>query len=285
MDDGRALAQGRLRAQPVVTDTAAPSRPPLPDFLVIGAQKSATRWLRSNLGQHPDVYYMDREMVFFSSEKRYHQLGLAWYRSQFDGWSGEQHVGEGTPAYMMWRHHPERVVERIDESLPGVRPIAILRNPIDRAESAMLHHVQRERVPAHARLVDVMRNSNPERDSLGLVAGGWYARSLQPYHERFGDRLLVLFHDDLAADAMAVYRSAADHLGLDSAFVPPQLERVVASNRAAAEAPSTALSVEDRVAMWEYFRDDVRALEEMTGRDLHAWDPTVGEQASSTGRP
>ena len=29
---------------------------PLPTFVVIGAQKSATRWLRTNLGKHPDVY-------------------------------------------------------------------------------------------------------------------------------------------------------------------------------------------------------------------------------------
>ena len=33
-----------------------PLAPPLPTFLIIGAQKSATRWLRLNLGLHPDVF-------------------------------------------------------------------------------------------------------------------------------------------------------------------------------------------------------------------------------------
>ena len=33
-----------------------PLAPPLPTFLIIGAQKSATRWLRLNLGLHPAVF-------------------------------------------------------------------------------------------------------------------------------------------------------------------------------------------------------------------------------------
>lgn len=249
---------------------------PLPNFVIIGAQKSATRWLRTNLRQHPDVYIVDREVAFFSNAKRFRELGLDWYRDQMVGWAGEAHRGEGTPAYMMWRHHPDQVAVRIDESLPDARVMAILRNPIDRAESAMVHHIQRERLRPDSNLLEVVRASDPERDPLGLVAGGWYARSLEPYHDRFGDRLLVLFHDDLGVDPLAVYRAAADHLDLSSDFTPPELEQVVFSNRGregAAPEPD-APDLEERVELWQYFRDDVARLEAMTGRDLSAWDPT-----------
>ena len=39
-----------------------PGALPLPTFLIIGAQKSATRWLRFNLGLHPDVYAAPTEL-------------------------------------------------------------------------------------------------------------------------------------------------------------------------------------------------------------------------------
>ena len=202
-----------------MTDT-----PPLPTFIIVGMQKSATRWLRTDLAPaHPDVFIVDHEVAFFDNAKRFRELGLDWYRTQFDEWNGESHRGEGTPAYMMWRHHPDQVAVRIDESLPDGRVLAILRNPIDRTgEPALVHHIQRAAAPGR-NLLEVVQQTDPAKDPLGLVAGGWYARSLAPYHERFGDRLLVLIHDDLAVDPLGVYRSAAEHVGLSDDFTPPDL--------------------------------------------------------------
>ena len=67
--------------------------PPLPTFLIIGAQKSATRWLRFNLGLHPDVYVAPSEIEFFNNRNRYNDLGVSWYRAQFEGSAGEPIVG------------------------------------------------------------------------------------------------------------------------------------------------------------------------------------------------
>jgi hypothetical protein len=61
----------------------------VPTFLIIGAQKSATRWLRHNLGLHPEAYTAPRELGFFNYNRRFDGLGLDWYRSQFEGWNGE----------------------------------------------------------------------------------------------------------------------------------------------------------------------------------------------------
>src|SRR5207249_6307749 len=114
---------------------------PLPTFLIIGAQKGATRWLRFNLGLHPDVYAAPTELSFFNNRTRFVDLGVSWYRKEFEGWTGEPVVGEATPGYMFWRHQPRVCCERIREVVPAVRLIAILRNPIDRAQSAMIHHI------------------------------------------------------------------------------------------------------------------------------------------------
>src|SRR5690348_7876706 len=115
--------------------------PPLPTFLIIGAQKSATRWLRYNLGLHPDVYAAETEIQFFNDGKRFNELGTDWYRAQFAPAGDATYVGEATPGYMFWRHRPAVVSDRIHSVVPDVRLIAILRNPIDRAHSAMLHHI------------------------------------------------------------------------------------------------------------------------------------------------
>jgi hypothetical protein len=249
---------------------------PLPTFLIIGAQKCATRWLRFNLGLHPEVFAAPTELSFFNNGPRFEDLGVAWYREQFEGWAGEPVVGEATPGYMFWRHRPYICRERILAVVPEVRLIAILRNPIDRAQSAMIHHIASSGLPKDSNLLDLVEQTPPERDKLGLVSGGWYAESLDPYRESFGDKLLVLLHDDIETDARAFYRRAADHVGATRDFVPPDLEEVRFSYR---QRPGVdrggipPLTIEERRKLYAYFADDLARLEKMIGRDLSMWEP------------
>ena len=253
----------------------------LPTFIIIGAQKCATRWLRINLGEHPDIFTAKSEMHFWNNGHRVDKLGTDWYRDRFEGWNGEPIVGEATPGYMIWRHHPDFVAERMKQHHPEARLIAILRNPVDRAQSAMMHHIRRDRIPAKSRLVDVVRERNPpESDWFCLISGGWYAASLEPFMERFGDRLLVLFHDDVRTDPARPYRAALEHVGADPSFVPPDLSRIVFSNQGGRAGRRNQLTPADRIELWEYFRDDVGRLEKMLGVDLSRWSPEVAAAAA-----
>lgn len=247
-------------------------------FLIIGAQKSGTRWLRSNLGRHPEIFTADFEVSFFNYRRRYRDWGVSWYLAQFAGIQGERIVGEATPGYMMWRHKPHLVAERIHESVDYARLIAVLRDPVDRAHSALLHHMRRKRLPASSNILDVVRRVPPEDDRLQIIAGGWYARSLERYVELFGDQLLVVLHDDVKADPVGVYETALRHLGADPTFVPEGLGEVVFSNRGRVKKARETLTEEERVELFEYFRSDVDRLEEMIGRDLSAWRPEHAEQ-------
>jgi uncharacterized protein (TIGR03086 family) len=253
---------------------------PLPTFIIIGAQKSGTRWLRTNLGKHRDIYTAPVETQFFHSPERFEILGLGWYRAQFADWAGERIVGEATPGYMMWRHRPRLVAERMKETVPRARLIALLRNPIDRALSAMVHFIRQEQLPPDARLLDLVQQTPPEDDPRCLISGGWYAASLKPYRELFGDQLLVLLHDDLADEPQRVYNRALMHIGAPLDFVPPDLGEVVFSNQrngsdehAEVSNGQLELSEEDRQRLYAYFRPDVEALQKMIRRDLSRWDP------------
>ena len=253
----------------------------LPTFVIIGAQKSATRWLRTNLGHHPEIFTARSELHFWNNGHRVEKLGLDWYREQFEGWNGEPIVGEATPGYMFWRHHPDLVAKRIKDHHPDVKLIAILRNPVDRAQSALMHHIRRRRIPARSRLVEVVRERGaPESDYFCLVTGGWYGASLAPYVEHFGDRLLVLFHDDVVGNPGKPFRASLQHLGAGADFTPPELSRVVFSNQRGRAARKNKLTVADRVELWDYFREDVARLEQMIGVDLSHWAPEVAAAAS-----
>jgi hypothetical protein len=267
------------RATPPVREPGDPASgpPALPTFLIIGAQKSATRWLRENLGSHPEIFTAPTEVGFFHLPRRYRELGVDWYRSQFDGWSGEPIVGESTPGYMMLWNHPDEVAARIAATLPDVRLLAVLRNPIDRAQSALVHHMTRERIRPGTRLVDYVREASPDNDWMGVIGGGLYAKSLQPFIERFGSQLLVLLHDDIVADPSDVFDRAVAHVGGSGGHVPEHLGDVLYSNQArrGLSEPGAAapMSEADRRELFEYFSDDVQRLEDVLDRDLSRWRP------------
>jgi hypothetical protein len=167
------------------------------------------------------------------------------------------------------------VSERVDETLPGVKLIATLRNPVDRAQSAMVHHIEHGQLSPDTVLVDLVRATPPDKDKLGIISGGWYAESLEPYRARFGDRLLVVLHDDVDDDPRGVYDASLRHIGASPDFVPPEFERVRFSlqQRASTEPGRRPLTLDERRELWTYFADDVARLARMLGRDLSMWDP------------
>ena len=248
---------------------------PLPTFLVIGAQKCGTRWLRVNLGAHPEIFTVPHEVKYFNHTKRVSSLGSDWYRAQFAGWSGEPVAGEATPGYLIWRHRPGDVAARIKATLPDARLIAVLRNPIERAYSALLHHKRRGRIHPSVRLIDHVRSVPPEDDWMCVVTGGWYAASLRPYLRLFGDRVLVLLLDDLRVDAGKVYEQALRHVGASPRFVPPALHDVVGTNRDGTEGHDLDMTPAEQGELFDYFRADVEQLEELLDRDLSAWGPAA----------
>lgn len=254
--------------------------PPFPNFLVIGAQKSATRWLRINLGQHPDIFTASRELEFFN---RRYENGFGWYRTRFEGWSGERFIGEATPGYMMWNEHPRRIAARIDGALAGVKLIALLRNPIDRTYSAFIHHMRRGRLDPQADLLEYVKSIEPERDRLSLISGSWYGASLEPFVERFGKRLLTVLYDDVGDQPVGVYRTALEHIGAESTFLPDELDVVRFGGDVPAESSyedgerRRPLDDAERLQLFAFFEKDLARLENLVGLDLRRWRPKGAE--------
>jgi Sulfotransferase domain len=242
---------------------------PVPTFLIIGAQKSGTRWLRHNLGRHRSVFTADHEVEYFNHN---YDRGVAWYSDQFDGWRGEPAVGEATPGYLMHVDDPSVVASRIEDTLGGqVALIALLRDPVDRARSSYLHHLRRGRIDPDADPAEYLSTLDPETDPLGVISGGWYGRSLDVFARRF-DRLHVEFHADIAQDAESLFVRILERIGIDDPWVPEGLQNVRFSGVKAVEKqfpnhPILTISDEEiRRAIGEALDADTELLERVVGR-------------------
>jgi hypothetical protein len=215
----RKVARGAVRGYGRATSAARP----LPDFLILGAQKAGTTALFAYLRWHPGVTGPAfKEVSFFD---RHYVHGERWYRAHMPLRRGRI-VGEASPSYLFHPLGPERAAGM----LPDVRLIALLRDPVDRAFS----HYQHERAlgreslsfeDAVAREDDRMRGevermlADPSYFSHAwwnytYVARGRYAEQLDRWYAAFPrEQLLVLFTDELASDPGGTYRRVLEFLG------------------------------------------------------------------------
>lgn len=189
---------------------------PLPAFLGIGAMKAGTTTLHAWLAAHPEVGMAQgrKEVMFFD---RHWDRGLAWYQQHFEGVDGV--LGEVTPGYLF---HPEAAA-RIRSTVPDVRWIAILRDPVARAISQWRFFVKES---GYAGDLDAFLAEHPN-----AVERGRYAEQLQRYVDRFApEQGLVLIFEEAMADPATAVRQVYTHVGVDPSFVPEGLgERTNAS--------------------------------------------------------
>ena len=109
---------------------------PLPDFLIIGAQRCGTTSLYRYLEKHPQVIGAapSKGVHYFDV---HHERSLRWYRAHFPTRRRRERAGrravtgEASPYYVFHPHGPDRV----RAAVPNVRLILMLRDPVVRAFS------------------------------------------------------------------------------------------------------------------------------------------------------
>jgi hypothetical protein len=245
---------------------------PLPDFLIVGAQRAGTSALYTYLRRHPDIGGPPwKEVNFF--DIRY-ERGASWYRGHFPirRAGRPQLVGEASPSYLFHPLAPERVAAL----LPDVRVIALLRDPVDRALSHYHHEVDLGREPlsfedALDREEERMRGewerlADPSYFSYAwwnhtYFARGLYAEQLERWQSAVPrERLLTIVSEEFFADPPGTYARVLEFLGaapyeLDS--YPPVFSREYGQMR-----PETR----DRLA--GRYLEPNRRLAELLGRQL-----------------
>jgi hypothetical protein len=193
----------------------------LPDFLIIGVQKSGTTWLAHLLRQHTDVYMPEGEVHFFDKVHNY-QKGEEWYRECFADAEAEQTVGEKTPDYI-WTNgtgvegHDPDVHKNVYRTLPDAKLIVLFRNPVNRAVSATKHIIRSGRVSPRHSLDDLLVG-----DKHDLIAGhgvleyGYYDKHLAAYLDLFSRSqiLALFFEEEVVASPRDGFEKVAQFLSL-----------------------------------------------------------------------
>jgi hypothetical protein len=206
------------------------------DFLVIGAQRSGTTSLWNHLGGHPQLYLPpSKEVPFFSHDDQFEQ-GLDWYLAEFFAQAAPGQLrGTASPHYMMGGPHADarEVARRIRASVADVKLIAVLREPIARAQSHHRMAVHRGRElrgfeeAARASLEPQALQAARHRplQTQPYVVQGEYGRILGVYLELFpASQLHVLLTADLEAQPVQAMRDIFAFLGVDDSHRPPQAE-------------------------------------------------------------
>jgi Sulfotransferase domain len=161
----------------------------LPDFIIIGAMKSATSTLYEQLLQQPGIFMPAlKEPNFFSNDEQFSR-GLEWYSSLFDGAATTDIIGEASTHYTKLPTYP-KTIERMVEVIPSPRLIYVLRHPVERLISQYIHQWSEGEIDCG---IDeaLMRNSE-------LVSYSCYAQQLAPFIETYGRQaILPVFFSDI----------------------------------------------------------------------------------------
>ncbi len=148
-----------------------------PDFIVIGAMKSATTTLHEQLARQPGVFMCHpKEPNFFSDDASYAR-GWGWYGSLFRTAGMTDLRGESSTHYTKLPTYP-RTVERMKRDLPRLKLIYVMRHPIERLISQYVHEVTVGRISGSLREA---LDRHPE-----LIEYSRYSMQLQPYLDAYG---------------------------------------------------------------------------------------------------
>jgi len=184
-------------------------RPPrLPDFLGIGAQKSGTTWLHTQLATHPALHLPDEKEVHYF-DWNFHRP-LAEYGRHFRN-AGDRVAGEITPGYAIL---PDDRIAFVARVMPRVRIVYLMRDPVERAWSQVV--------------MNEIELGGVDPDAID--DDGWIARLREPRVRRRGDHLAVIdawrrhvpddrillgFFEEIAADPAGLLARVHAFLGVE----------------------------------------------------------------------
>ncbi len=197
----------------------------LPNFFIIGAQKSGTTSLNDILALHPEVFMPeDKEIPYFYNEKLYSK-GLENYKWYFQKWNGQNLVGNA-PVNLLYL--TEITVKRLYEYNHKLKLICCLRNPIERAYSAYWYFRSNlwENAATFEEALEkedwIKQNGTVEQKcNLTYLEHGLYHQQLKAFYEFFSeDQILVLLFEEFKKKPDEIHRRIAAFLNIEYDYFP-----------------------------------------------------------------
>lgn len=187
-----------------------------PNFIVIGAAKSATTSLCYLLGQHPEIHISNPK------EPRYFALPEVDYKNEWGKYcdlfknlpKGIRAAGEGSQIYTARMPAADWLVpKRIAQRFPKIKLFYIVRNPIDRIVSEWRMRARENPKDFVNFNIDVISPKNKR----WFIDRSKYWFQISAYREVFPDeQIKILFFDDFISSPRSVLNLCVQYLGLSN---------------------------------------------------------------------
>jgi hypothetical protein len=238
----------------------------LPDFIIIGAMKGGTTSLFRYMASHPRIVRSSiKETDYFA--RNYHR-GLDWYKTLFDR-QGEYHF-EASPNYT--KHHIfTGVPQRMFATLPNVKLIYLLRDPIERIVS---HYVHNCTVGRETRSFSAVVHDD------AYVKTSMYSYQLEAYLEYYSrDSIFLISSEELWRNPIHVMGETLDFLKIpyegdaarsemNSQLLSPTVKKSVGDPR---RVDRPTVSKLDRKVLTQVLAPDIDRLRVFCGRAFGEW--------------
>lgn len=224
-----------------------------PHAICIGAQKSGTTWLYEQLKSHPDVALADRKEVNFF----YKANPADRYADRFPDAPADRVRLDISPNYSAF----SGLAATIHAHCPQARLLFILRDPAARAVSQYIMATVLGNIPADMPFIEAF-----EADRSFMKRRGRYLEIIEEYSQYYplGDRLTVVFYDDLKRDPGLFLSAAQKGLGLRPWQPPDALSDRLTEPVAAGEKRAVA-TPHDMARVRAYYEPHNTALRNALG--------------------
>lgn len=186
-------------------------RPPVPDFLLIGANKAGTTSLIAYLRRHPNLFLSRIKEPCYFSDPAQRARGDSWYEGLFAEARPDQLRGEGSTTYSRWpyRERPYTLDPRAEiiRRRPDVRLVYVVRHPVDRLFSKYRFRQRYGREIGFEEAIET---------TPGFLDCSRYERQIAAWREVLPDpkQLLVLLSEDLDEVRPEFFDRVLEHLGV-----------------------------------------------------------------------
>ena len=203
----------------------------LPDFLIVGAARSATTSLFYYLKNYDEIYMPARKEPWFFSyadnPPNYSSPGaydvvykFEDYEALFRAARPDQIIGEASPSYLFTYAAAIRNIKNVyGELYDKLRIIIILRNPAERAYSHFMLHKRGYKEPLDFRkAIEPDTIAARRRDNWDIfydyTGCSLYYEQVKAYVEEF-PHVKVLLYEDLARNPVKTLREICEFLSVD----------------------------------------------------------------------
>lgn len=197
--------------------------PRLANTVIAGVNKAGTTGLYVALASHPQVAASAVKETKFFMPLRYGKPlpPISEYASYFTGAHDERVRLEATPAYF---YGGRALATGMRDALGDPRVVVVFREPVSRFVSFFEYQKARLRLPEEMTIEEYLAGcermslrdfDDPENEKHFGFHGGCYADFLAAWTDTYGDRLRILYLEDLIARPDDMLRSLGEWLAID----------------------------------------------------------------------